>query len=499
MTRTIQLQTYQGQPVAFVDQIIGAGAMKDVYFSPDRSYVVALFREPLDVQGRERLCAICEGYRQGVFGQVGGEYWRDLFCWPTGMLEHEGRIGVVAPAYPRHFFFEHGSANNDMLGIKGREKEGKWFASANNQNRFLDPRERGHWLNYVRICIRIARAVRRLHAAGLAHSDLSYKNVLVDPCSGQACVIDIDGLVVPGKFPPEVVGTPDFIAPEVVATAHLARDDPQRKLPCIATDRHALVVLIYMYLLYRHPLRGAKVHDPDPQRDETLSMGQRALFVEHPTDVSNRIRLADARPSDLPWADTGRLPYTITGHHLSGLFERAFGPGLHNPAERPTAEDWEFALVRTADLLQPCGNPSCTQGWYVFDNQRAPRCPFCGTAYAGQLPVLNFYSSRRGETFKPDNYRLMVYTDQSLFPWHVNRHLAPNERLTEEQKRRVGYFVLHRGTWWFVNERLKHCRDIGAQRDVSVGERVALKDGQQFLLSREDGERLALVQMAGRV
>ena len=33
------------------------------------------------------------------------------------------------------------------------------------------------------------------------------------------------------------------------------------------TDRHALAVLIYMYLLYRHPLRGGKVHDVnDPQK-----------------------------------------------------------------------------------------------------------------------------------------------------------------------------------------------------------------------------------------
>ncbi len=54
----------------------------------------------------------------------------------------------------------------------------------------------------------------------------------------------------------------DFIAPEVVMTAHLPRDSADRRLPCIATDRHALAVLIYMYLLYRHPLRGGKVHDP---------------------------------------------------------------------------------------------------------------------------------------------------------------------------------------------------------------------------------------------
>ena len=77
------------------------------------------------------------------------------------------------------------------------------------------------------MCIKIARAVRRLHAAGLAHSDLSYKNILVDPITGSACIIDDDSLVVPGKFPPEVIGTPDFIAPEVIETKHLALDDKQ--------------------------------------------------------------------------------------------------------------------------------------------------------------------------------------------------------------------------------------------------------------------------------
>jgi len=497
MTRIVQLKTLQGEAVGFADTIIGSGGMKDVYFAPDRSYVVAFFRDPQPPAARERLRMICEDYRQGIFNQAGGDYWRDVYCWPSGVVEHEGRVGVVVPAYPKHFFFKHGSANDDMLNIRGHEKQGKWFASAKTQNRYLDPRERGNWLNYLLVCIRIARATRRMHAAGLAHSDLSYKNVLVDPCTGQACLIDIDGLVVPGKYPPEVVGTPDFIAPEVVATSHLPRESLQRKLPCIATDRHALSVLIYMYLLYRHPLRGGKVHDPDPNRDETLSMGERALFVEHLTDQSNRIRLSDVSPAELPWADTASLPYTITGHYLSGLFERAFQDGLSDPGARPTAEDWEFALVRTADLLQPCPNPACAQSWYVFDNRRAPRCPFCGTSYSGLLPVINFYSSRRSDAFRSDDYRLMVYTNQSLFPWHVNRHVMPNERMTDAQKQRVGYFVFHQGAWWLVNENLPQCRDLTANRDIPIGDRIALQDGQQLLLSREDGGRLALIQMAG--
>lgn len=114
-------------------------------------------------------------------------------------------------------------------------------------------------------------------------------------------MIDVDGLVVPGKYPPDVVGTPDFIAPEVVVINHLSKDDPKRHLPNIMTDRHALAVLIYMYLLYRHPLRGGKVHDMnDPQHDENLAMGERAIFIEHSTDHSNQVKLNQIRPSALP-------------------------------------------------------------------------------------------------------------------------------------------------------------------------------------------------------
>lgn len=498
MTKVVKCKTLDGQDVEFVDSIIGSGGMKDVYFSPDKSYVVCFYRDKQDYQAKERLQMIAGKYREGIFNQAGGDYWKNLFCWPTAVIDHNGKLGIMAPTYSKHFYFKHGSKNNDTLGIKGKEKEGKWFAAANLRNRFVDPRELGDWMNHLKVCLLLSRAVRRMHMAGLAHSDLSYKNVLVDPSNGHACVIDVDGLVVPGKYPPDVVGTPDFIAPEVVMTCHLSKEDPNRKLPRRETDQHALAVLIYMYLLYRHPLRGGKVHDVnDELRDESLTMGEKALFVEHPSDKSNRIKVADAKPTELPWADTSKMPYTITGPYLSPLFLQSFVAGLHDPSMRPSANDWETALVKTVDLIQPCQNPNCEQKWYVFDNSTKPKCPFCGTEHKGKLPVLNFYSSRKEGKFLPDNHRLMVWTGQSLFQWHSNNLVAPNEKLTDEQKKRVGYFVLHNGSWWLVNEKLKDMLEInGATKTpIPVGGKVELTDGKQILLEKGDGGRLIVIQM----
>lgn len=492
---TVKIKATDGSPVEFVDTIIGAGGMKDVYFSPDKSYVVAFFRDRQDANAKDRLEHITGIYRERIFNQTGGEYWKDLYCWPTKIVEYNGKLGLVCPTYQKHFFFSKGSVNNDFLKIKGKEKEGKWFASANNQNKFLAPEERGDWFKYFQICIRISRAVKRLHAAGLAHSDLSYKNILVDPTSGRAAIIDIDGLVVPGKYPPDVLGTPDFIAPEVIETKHIKIGDPARKLPSIATDRHALAVMIYMYLLYRHPLRGGKVNDLDSAKDEELSMGAKALFIENTKDNSNKVKPNQLRPSELPQGDPAKIPFTVCGPYLKELFNRAFIDGLHNPSVRPTADEWEQALLKTVDLLQPCQNPSCWHKWFVFDNTTKPKCPFCGTEYKGQLPVLNLYSSRKAGTFTPDNYRLMVYNNQYLYLWHVNRNISPNERLTDEQKKPVGYFVFFKNKWMLINQRLKDLEDKTEGKKIEINQAVELTDGKQILLSKEDGGRLIIVQL----
>lgn len=498
MTDTIKIKALDGSTVEFVDKMIGAGGMKDVYFSPDKSYVVAFFRDRQDFNSKDRLINITGIYRERIFNQTGGDYWKDLYCWPTKVVEYNGKLGLVAPTYSKPFFFNYGSKNNDSFGIRGKEKEGKWFASASLQSKFLDDREKGDWFKYFLICIKISRGVKRLHAAGLAHSDLSYKNVLIDPIGANAAIIDIDGLVVPGKYPPDVIGTPDFIAPEVMATKYLKKDDKNRKFPCRATDQHALATMIYMYLLYRHPLRGGKVHDLDTQKDEDLSMGEKALFTEHPSDLSNRPRIQDLKPSYLPWGDTTKLPYTVTGPYLKMLFDKAFIEGLHNPSLRPTADDWERDLLKTIDLMQPCQNPNCSQKWFVFDNSKRPVCPFCKTQFKGELPVLNFYSSRKAGTFTPDNYRLMVYNNQYLYQWHVNKNIFPNERISEEQKKPVGYFVLHNGKWILINQKLNNLFDKTEDKQIPIGSFVELTDGKKILLSNEEGGRLLIVQITNK-
>lgn len=448
-----------------------AGGMKKTYFSPDRSYVVQFFHDQSAAQDPQRLKRL-----EKVLGEFNptldsrtGAYWKKLFCWPTGVVV-KPQLGVVAPAYPSNYFFATGP-------FKGKEKEGRWFSSP-KLRKMLPEAERGNWLNYFQICVVMARAVRRLHQAGLAHSDLSCKNILVDPPAGQSVVIDIDSLVVPHLFPPDVLGTPGYIAPEVLATVELPFKDPKRKHPSARTDQHALAVLLYEYLLFRHPLRGPKVNSTrSAEEDEQLSMGARALFVEHPTDASNRVPEV-------------AVPFTALGPQLADLFTRAFVKGLHSPDDRPAAIEWERGLIRTWDALHPCPNAGCSHRWFVLHTPAKPTCPACGARVRGPVPMLKLRAERRPGQWLQDG-QLVVYDGLHLYKWHAFDNVFPGEDVDRTPQ---AYFALHGGRWLLVNQALTSFTSPGGNR-VPAGQAVELRDGCQIRLSQEAHGRIAEVQL----
>ena len=491
--------TTKGEEVSYFDEIIGSGTMKDVYLATDNKRVVAFYREPLDSVGVDRIETIVNSYYNSIFNNEYGEYWENLLCWPEAVVFDGERYGVVMPKYRDSFRFKYGSINSDFLGIIGEEKKGKWFTTPTNRFTRLDPQEIGDWRIYLKISLNIARALRRVHATGLAHSDLSYNNVLVSPSTGEACIVDLDGLVVPDKFPPDVIGTADFIAPEVVASSHLQRDDPKRVLPSRDTDRHALAVLIYQYLLLRHPLRGVKIHDiGDPNIDETLAMGENALFIEHPTDQSNRSSIKNLKEIEKFWNNTLKLPYTLTGPYLSKLFELAFVDGLHNPKKRPTADDWEMALIKTMDLLQPCYSDECVAKFYPFTASTKPICPFCDTPHDKEFPILNLYTDRGNGKFISDNHRVVVSQELSIYQWHIDRTITPNERLAKELTSRVAYTIYHNNSWILVNEKIEDLADYTDNqniRQIPIGGDIRLTEGLKLIVNNKTSRRLLLVQV----
>lgn len=89
----------------------------------------------------------------------------------------------------------------------------------------------------------------------------------------------------------------------------------------------------------------------------------------------------------------------------------------------------------------------------------------------------------------------MVWRGQSLYAWHVNRQIDPNEQISDEQKKMVGYFVFHNDQWWLLNEGLSGLISLPVRKTVGIGEKWLLEDNTQYILSSEDGGRLVVVQL----
>jgi len=489
-----------------------AGGMKTVYFSPDKSYVVAIYHKEQSRLSVARLKEIIAGYRKIIFDGPGKDYWEKVFCWPTDVIDDGKVVGLVMPTYPSKYFFQFDGrpmgANGRVQKLKGQEKNGIWYVNPFNRFGRVNESEIGDWHNYFGICLMLARGVRRLHFAGLAHSDLSHNNVLCDPATSSAVIIDIDGLVVPDKYPSDVYGTKSYIAPEVMETIALPFGDPMKKMPRQETDLHSLAVLIYKYLLCRDPVMGNAFYTdvpPEPDIQENLMFGSRATFIEHPTDMSNHYGKewvsknckAKELPYMFPWLDLDALPYTILGPHLKRLFDKAFVDGLHNPSRRPRANEWESALAKTYDMLMQCQNPACTQKWFVYDEAKKRQvCPFCGHEHKTEFPVLHLHRMFKG-TWISDKTCIVGFHGQRIRTWHSRIGVAWSEQNTPEEKQPLAALVYHQGQWLLMNQRSEGMMLLEGNKTIPVGGNVVLKDGMEIRLEK-DGSRMVKIEMVNQ-
>lgn len=443
------------------------GSMKHTYFSPDYSYVVQFFNDPKMIQYSnlyERLKAIIGKYNPTISEQEGGakgntvqtaQYFSKLFCWPQKIIKYP-EFGIVCPAYPSNYFFNKDSSF--VLNLTGKDKKSDWFTSKNR--RYLEKEELGDFQRLLQICILLSRGVRRMHQAGLAHSDLSNNNVLIDPKSGRCIIIDIDSLVVPNLFPPEVIGTRRYIAPEII----YPHEHAEKYIPNIYTDLHALAVLLYEYIFCRHPLVSPKSYFfESSEKNEFLVLGSKAVFIEHGFDDTSKLK-------DL------KITIECLGSILKKLFIRAFVEGLYCPEKRPTALEWERGLLQTYDLLYPCKNPACEKKWFVLYDDRQIKCPFCSAIQTNKEFVkIKLKKKIKGKQGQWLEFRELNITENfPIYKWHIFDNVFADEKADNTLQ---AYIEKKENQWFFVNEAI--------ERLVSP-KGILIPKGQRFLLKNKD-------------
>ena len=422
----------------------------DLYYSDDKKYVVKLFNEGRDTADlREKLEKLI-----GEYNLISEDSTRaPFFSWPEAIVETP-RLGFCMPT----------------VGGKSLDH----YVNAPLWKN-LPANEKGNWLTRAYLAYQIARIARWMHTRGLFYPRLSPGDLAVDIKTGQVTLMNCDQILIPGQT---ITGRlrVAYSAPEV---------NMKNVSPSVATDQHTLAVLIYQILLLRHPLQGPKVHSPEPEQDEKLAYGEKALYIENPTDTSNR-------PDRLTFTTEMLTPL------MRNFFQCAFVDGLHDPAKRPTAVEWEAALLKMADQIILCSNPDCVMRAYVVHDKHRFSCPWCKTPYqsALELPIISLYKPgvEKGK-YVEDNWSVVGWPNRALAMYHIDPKKLPEPG---DPTSLGAHFELDdAGTWYFVNDALEDARTVSG-KDVTPfkpGARIPLTQDLKILMGPKHDYRAGFVSI----
>ena len=467
-----------GTTEEYEDDSRGGGAQGDIYrpakaggYRPGEQpdHVVKLYKyDPTDAAKAHLLEDRTEKLLKDFNPSTGDPYWREFFAWP------EKR--AVAPRIGFRMPWARGMRRLDEYLYNF---DAYWD---------LKPNERGWFIGRLVIAMKLALAADRLARMGLCYADFSHRNVMVDPYEGRMMLIDCDALTVPHVIPPEVAGTPGFIAPEILIS---------HAMPSIRTDRHALAVLLYIWFLGHHPLEGD--HPPfsmDPNIDYNHQFGDRALYIEHPRDDSNRWKRQIYKSDAL-------------GEEIKKLFREAFIDGLHTPEERPQPRLWADAFIHAYDRVIPCSSSHCDWRFFVAHPRPGLVCPMCEEPVRAVRSLPRVYIQKHKPTVDPDDYEMNVanqhfvvgWPGRTLHDWHIRDTTAFHANNAEPDRApRAEFSYRARDDAWYITNRdvvgmrFRHS-DEDPWEQWTVGAPLQIHDGMRLQFGDTLKHNRALVKI----
>lgn len=203
--------------------------------------------------------------------------------------------------------------------------------------------------NLCKICFLACQSYRALHLAGFCYRDISSGNLLFNPTDGSILICDNDNIGVDGSVDTQVLGTIEYMAPEIVLG---------KGLPCTDTDLHSLAVLFFQLWMWHHPMHGKMEYDirswdlPAKKR----IYGKEPIFIFDPSDKRNA-------PPDDPDYHTVKKRWEICPPSLRTLFIRTFTEGLRNPKKRVTEGEWAKTFLQFSENTVNCLKCNAENFW----------------------------------------------------------------------------------------------------------------------------------------
>ena len=317
--------------------------------------------------------------------------------------------------------------------------------------------------------LQLAQAFLALHTQGFCYRDISFGNVFFDPDNGDIAVCDNDNVAVDGSGASGILGTPRFIAPEIVRG---------EAAPGIQTDLFSLAVLLFYLFHIHHPLEGrreAAIRCFDLPAMTRL-YGTEPLFIFDPADDGNR---------PVPGLhDNALAHWPIYPEFLRNRFTQAFTAGLRDPAERVRESIWSGALARLADTIYYCGH--C--GAENFYDAGGPAATAPGVCWSCRTALTLPYRLRLSLPGTGAHQVVMLNHDTRLYP----HHLDPSRRYDfGEPIAAVERHPSDPGRWGLKNLGSANwvmTRSDGQLRDVEPGRSAGLTPGVRLALGRVEAE-----------
>jgi DNA-binding helix-hairpin-helix protein with protein kinase domain len=313
--------------------------------------------------------------------------------------------------------------------------------------------------------MQLADSYLELHAQGFCYRDISFGNVFFDPNTGEALICDNDNVTVDKQGNGSVLGTPRFMAPEIVRG---------EALPSTQTDLFSLAVLLFYMLMVHHPLEGKKelaIKCLDLPAMNRL-YGTEPLFIFDPDDDSNR---------PVPGYHYNAIAFwPLYPQFLRDLFTEAFTVGLHDPLERVRESEWRAAMVTLRDSIFYCASCGAENFYDVEALKATGGKP--GTCWSCSKPLV------LPPHLRIEKATIMLNHDTRLYPHHVDdqRMYDFSQPIAE-----VTQHPTEPNLWGLKNlttEKWVITTADGTIKDVELGRNVPLSVGTRINFGKKEGE-----------
>lgn len=259
----------------------------------------------------EQYDAIMSAIQTGSPDEESGK----VFIWPYDIIEIGNRFGYVMNLIDTERFVGYGDMTHrpDLV--------------PNIRTRCM-------------ISYNLVHAYQQLHLRGYCYRDISDGNFLFDPKTGEVVICDNDNVGVETQSQSQVLGTLEYMAPEVIKG---------KVKPGTSTDLYSLAILLFKFWVWHHPYHGMLEYSI---KNWDLA-AKKWLYGETPVFIFDKVNKANKLPDVEEYGGVQKM-WELLPDILKDAFYTSFTAGVTDVSARLREFDWVNIFRTMLDSVFYC-------------------------------------------------------------------------------------------------------------------------------------------------